>query len=160
MFLNQTQVQQLIQKLGREIKEEDQMSTLKLRNIVVAAFVAGGGLFVSEKTWTSSPSSSLVTQAEARIGRPGTALSVAGVARRHYRRAAVAGAVVGGALAAGYGYGTGYPYYGYTSYSSPYYDSSYGYGYGYGYPSYGTYGYSSYGYPYSYASYGWRRWWW
>ena len=137
------------------------MSTLKLRNIVVATVVASGGLFVSENM-TTSPSQSLVTQAEARIGRPGTALSVAGVARRHYRRAAVAGAIAGGALAAGYGYGygTGYPYYGYTSYSSPYFGSSYGYGYGYGYPSYGTYGYSSYGYPYSYASYGWRRWWW
>ena len=138
------------------------MSTPTLRNIIAASIVAGGGLFVSENTWTSSPSSSLVTQAEARIGRPGTALSVAGVARRHYRRAAVAGAIAGGALAAGYGYGygTGYPYYGgYTSYSSPYYGSSYGYGYSY--PSYGTYGYSSYSYPYSYASYGgWRRWWW
>jgi len=137
------------------------MSTLKLRNIVVATIVASGGLFVSENM-TTSPSQSLVTQAEARIGRPGTALSVAGVARRQYRRAAVAGAIAGGALAAGYGYGygTGYPYYGYTSYSSPYYGSSYGYGYRYSYPSYGTYGYSSYGYPYSYASYGWRRWWW
>ena len=130
------------------------MSTLKLRNIVVATIVASGGLFVSENM-TTSPSQSLVTQAEARIGRPGTALSVAGVARRNYRRAAVAGAIAGGALAAGYGYGygTGYPYYGgYTSYSSPYYGSTYGYGY----PSYG---YSSYSYPYSYASYG-RRWWW
>src|SRR6516225_6034655 len=135
------------------------MSTLKLRNIVVATIVASGGLFVSENM-TTSPSQSLVTQAEARIGRPGTALSVAGVARRHYRRAAVAGAIAGGALAAGYGYGygyrTGYPYYGgYTSYSSPYYGSSYGYGY-----SYPSYGYSSYSYPYTYASYGLRRWWW
>ena len=132
------------------------MSTLKLRNIVVATIVASGGLFVSENM-TTSPSQSLVTQAEAQIGRPGTALSVAGVARRNYRRAAVAGAIAGGALAAGYGYGygTGYPYYGYTS---PYYGSSYGYGYSY--PSYGTYGYSSYSYPYTYASYGLRRWWW
>jgi hypothetical protein len=150
--------QKLIQTIGRDIKEDDQMSTLKLRNIVVATIVVSGSLFVSENM-TTSPSQSLVTQAEARIGRPGTALSVAGVARRHYRRAAVAGAIAGGALAAGYGYGygygTGYPYYGgYTSYSSPYYGSTYGYGY----PSYG---YSSYSYPYSYASYGgWRRWWW
>jgi len=141
------------------------MSTLKLRNIVVAAIVAGGGLFVSENTWTSSPSSSLVTQAEARIGRPGTALSVAGVARRHYRRAAVAGAIAGGALAAGYGYGYGSGYgYPYSGYATGYQNYGYGYGYpnygyGYSYPSYGTYGYSSYGYPYSYASYG-RRWWW
>ena len=139
------------------------MSALQLRNIVAAAIVGGGALFVSENVSTTTSLSSLVTQAEARLGRPGTPLSVAGVARRHYRRAAVAGAVAGGALAAGYGYGygygAGYPYYGgYTSYSSPYYGSSYGYGYGY--PSYGTYGYSSYSYPYTYASYGLRRWWW
>jgi hypothetical protein len=137
------------------------MSTALLRNIFAATIVGGVGLFVSDNDWTTSSPSSFVTQAEARLGRPGTPLSVAGVARRHYRRAAVAGAVAAGALAAGYGgygygYGTGYPYYGgYTSYSSPYYGSSYGYGY-----SYPSYGYSSYSYPYSYASYGWRGWWW
>jgi hypothetical protein len=142
------------------------MSALKIRNIVAATIIGGGGLFVSENVRTIANSSSLVTQAEARIGRPGTPLSVAGVARRHYRRAAVAGAVVGGALATGYGYGygTGYPYssfgYGYPNYGT--YSYSYpNYGtYGYSYPNYGTYGYQSYSYPYSYASYGWRRWWW
>ena len=139
------------------------MSTAKLRNIIVGTIVAGAGLFLSENIWTTTSSPNFVSQAEARLGRPGTPLSVAGVARRHYRRAAVAGAVAGGALAGygygigGYGYGTGYPY----SYGSGYPDYGYGYSnYGYGYPSYGTYGYSSYGYPYSYASYGWRRWWW
>jgi hypothetical protein len=133
------------------------MSAIKLRNIVVATIVGGSGFFVSENIWTTtSPLSSLVTQAEARIGRPWTPLSVAGVARRHYRRAVVAGAVVaGGALAAGYGYGygTGDPYYSYAS-SYPYA------GYGYGYPYRGTYGYQSYSYPYSFASYGRRGWWW
>jgi hypothetical protein len=136
------------------------MSTLKSRNIVAAAIVGGGALFVSENVSTITSLSSLVTQAEARIGRPGTALSVAGVARRHYRRAAVAGAVVGGAIAAGYGYG--YPYSGYAT-GYPDYGYGYGYpnyGYGYGYPNYGYgYGYRSYGYPYRYASLGWRRWW-
>jgi hypothetical protein len=137
------------------------MSTAKLRNIIAATIVAGAGLFLSENIWTTTSASNLVSQAEARLGRPRTPLSVAGVARRHYRGAAVAGAVAGGALAAGYGYGygyrTGYPYRYESSY--PYYN--YGYSnYGYSYPSYGTYGYSSYGYPYSYASYGWRRWWW
>ena len=142
------------------------MNALKVRNIIAATIVGGGGLFVNESVWTTACPGSLVTQAEARIGRPGTALSVAGVARRHYRRAAVAGAVVGGALATGYGYGygTGYPYssfgYGYPNYGT--YSYSYpNYGtYGYSYPNYGTYGYQSYSYPYSYASYGWRRWWW
>jgi hypothetical protein len=129
----------------------------KLGNIVVATIIGGSGLFLSENIWTTTSSSNLVTQAEARIGRPGTPLSVAGVARRHYRRAAVAGAVAGGALAAGYGYGygTSYPYYGYTSSSYPYY----GYDYGYGYPYYGTSGYSAYSFP-TYASFGWRRLWW
>ena len=40
-------------------------------------------------------------QAEARIGRPMTPMSYAGVARRTTRRAVVGGAVVGGAVAAG-----------------------------------------------------------
>ena len=67
--------------------------------------------------------------AVSRIGRPRTALSVAGVQRRGYRRA-YRGAVYG-AIA---GYGTGSYYSGYSSpaYSAP---SSYGYS-GYGYPSY------------------------
>ena len=159
------------------------MSALKVRNIVAATIVGGGVFFVSENVWTTASPTSLVTQAEARIGRPGTALSVAGVARRHYRRAAVAGAVAGGALAAGYGYGygSGYPYSSYATTSpnyggeyygfqtGPYYRSypysSYATGYpysgyatGYPYSGYG-YGYRSYGYPYRYASLGWRRWW-
>ena len=135
------------------------MSPLKVRHIIVAIIVGGSGLFVSENSWMTTSSSGLVTQADARVGRPGTPLSAAGVARRHYRRAAVAGAVVGGALATGYGYGYGssYPYSSYATSTYPY--DGYGYGYGYSYP-YGTYGYQSYGYPYSYASYGWRRWWW
>jgi hypothetical protein len=112
------------------------MSALKVRNIVAAIIVGGGGLLVSENNWTTTSSTSLVTLAEARIGRPGTPLSVAGVARRHYRRAALAGAVVGGALTSGYGYGygTSYPYSSYASSSYPF-D-----GYDYGYPNYGIYG--------------------
>ena len=144
------------------------MSALKLRNIIAAGIVGGSGFLVSDNVWTAtSPSLGFVTQAEARLGRPGTPLSVAGVARRHYRGAVVAGAVATGALAAGYGYGygTGYPYSGYASYGYPY--SSYSFPYygtynyqSYGSPYYGTYGYQSYSYPYSYATYGWRRRWW
>ena len=44
---------------------------------------------------------SLVSSAEARVGRPLTPMSYAGVARRTTRRAVVGGAVVGGAVAAG-----------------------------------------------------------
>ena len=45
--------------------------------------------------------SPLLSSAEARIGRPLTPMSYAGVARRTTRRAVVSGAVVGGAVAAG-----------------------------------------------------------
>ena len=84
--------------------------------------------------------------ADARIGRPRTALSVAGVQRRGYRRA-YRGAVYG-AIA---GYGTGSYYSGYSSpaYSAP---SSYGYS-GYGYPSYSAPYYGS-GYGPYYGGYG------
>jgi hypothetical protein len=89
------------------------MTMQKLGNIVAATVIGRSGLFVSESFWTTTNSSSFFSQAEARYG----------VARRAYRRAAVAGAVVGGALAAGYGYGygygTGYPYYSYTIATRP-----------------------------------------
>jgi hypothetical protein len=45
--------------------------------------------------------SSVMSSAEARIGRPLTPLSYAGVARRTTRRAVVGGAAVAGAVAAG-----------------------------------------------------------
>ena len=56
--------------------------------------------------------SSLVSSAEARIGRPLTPMSYAGVARRTTRRAVVGGAVVGGAVAAG-------AYYAAPAYAAP-----------------------------------------
>ena len=95
-----------------------------------------------------------MTQAEARIGRPLTPFSVAGVARRTTRRAVWTGAIAGGA----YGYGYGYPY-GYASYGSGYAYPSYGYGYSsdYSYPPYGSgYGYGSYSSGYDYPYYGYR----
>src|SRR4029077_412424 len=69
----------------------------------------------SQKTVTLS-----LDSADARIGRPLTPLSVAGVHRRAYRRA-YRGAVYGAAAAYGVGsyYGYGYPAYsyGYPAYS-------------------------------------------
>lgn len=51
--------------------------------------------------WSSTDGLSLsVSPAAARVGRPLTPVSVAGVARRTTRRAVVGGAVVGGAAAA------------------------------------------------------------
>ena len=130
------------------------MSICKVRNVIVAAIVGAGGLFVSEDLWTTASPASFMTQAEARIGRPLTPFSVAGVARRTTRRAVAAGAIAGGAYyGSGYGYGYGYPAYGGS------------YGYGSGYPSYGGsygygYGYPSYGGRYGYYRPGLRRSWW
>src|SRR6516225_408918 len=96
--------------------------------------------------WSEQSGASLsVESAQARIGRPGTPLSVAGVARRQYRRAAVGAGVVGAGLAAGAyygGYGTGGYYGTYGGYPSRYYG---GYAAG-GYPG----GYYGAGYPGSY----------
>jgi hypothetical protein len=68
--------------------------------------------------WTEQKGVSLsVDSAQARVGRPLTPVSVAGVARRQGRRAAISAAAVGagvvgaGVAAAGY-YGATAPYYG------------------------------------------------
>lgn len=78
-------------------------------------------------------------RADARVGRPATALSVAGVHRRAYRRAYRGAAYGAAGAAAAYGVGSyygayGYPGYSYGSYSYPGYSSgSYSYpGYSYG----------------------------
>ena len=120
------------------------MTTLNALRFALAAAAATACLFINDNTSSSTQRSSLISQADARIGRPGTPLSVAGVARRHYRRAAVGAGVVGAGLAAGAyygGYGTGGYYGTYGGYPSGYYG---GYAAG-GYPGgyYGTYG----GYP-------------
>ena len=64
--------------------------------------------------WSVQNGASLsVAKAEARIGRPLTPVSVAGVARRHYRRAAIGTAAVGAATW-GAGYHEDSSYYGST----------------------------------------------
>ncbi|MCK1392576.1 hypothetical protein [Bradyrhizobium sp. 1] len=68
--------------------------------LILAALVAALGLAGSFE-WSSTDGLALsVNSAEARVGRPLTPVSVAGVARRTTRRAVVGGAVVGGAAAA------------------------------------------------------------
>jgi hypothetical protein len=131
--------------------KERNMNIPKAWSITVATMVGGASLFVSDKFWTTTGPAHFTTQAEARIGRPLTPFSVAGVARRTTRRA----------VAAGYGYGYGgygYPYnYGYTNYSSSYPYSNYGSSYpnNYGYTNYGSsYPYSDYGYANYGSSYG------
>ena len=53
-----------------------------IRNIVLACCLIGAGILVDFPV----PGSGSVTEAEARIGRPATPVSVAGVARRTTRR--------------------------------------------------------------------------
>jgi hypothetical protein len=63
------------------------------------ATVIGGAAFLWSGQLTLSPASSLVSSAEARIGRPLTPMSYAGVARRTTRRVVAVGAVAVGAAA-------------------------------------------------------------
>jgi hypothetical protein len=64
------------------------------------ATILGGTALLWSGQLTLDPISSLVSSAEARIGRPLTPLSYAGVARRTTRRAVAVGAVAGAAYAA------------------------------------------------------------
>jgi heme A synthase len=78
------------------------MRTYRLATIVFASAAAVAGLFWSGKLAPDRPGE-LVSPAEARIGRPLTPLSYAGVARRTTRRAVYAGAALAaGAAAASY----------------------------------------------------------
>jgi hypothetical protein len=79
--------------------------TRKLTVPAAAAIALAGGLFWNGET---SIDKSLVTSAEARVGRPLTPMSYAGVARRTTRRAVAvgAGAAAAGAAAGAY-YGSG-----------------------------------------------------
>ena len=74
----------------------------------IAVFVAAAAIFAGGLLWSGKAAidGSFVSEAEARIGRPLTPMSYAGVARRTTRRAVVGGAVVGGAVAAGAYYAT------------------------------------------------------
>jgi len=123
------------------------MTKIRKSSIALAAAVGAGGLFLSDHFSTTVPGTFL-SQAEARIGRPLTPLSVAGVARRTTRRAVAAGALGYGAYAVGrYGYSSYYGTPGYTNY---------GYSGYYGTPGYTNSGYSDYYGAPDYASSGGR----
>jgi hypothetical protein len=64
------------------------------------AIIIGGAAFLWSGQLTLAPASSLVSSAEARVGRPLTPMSYAGVARRTTRRAVAVGAAAGTAYAA------------------------------------------------------------
>lgn len=73
-----------------------------LRITVAAAFAAGCLLFNDNPTLTTlNQSSSLFSEAQARIGRPLTPMSYAGVARRTTRRAVAVGAAASTVYAPG-----------------------------------------------------------
>jgi hypothetical protein len=72
--------------------------TTTLRKSVAVLLVAAsavGCLFIDEAIWHGG---ALVSEAEARIGRPLTPMSYAGVARRTTRRAVAVGAATSGCV--------------------------------------------------------------
>jgi hypothetical protein len=75
------------------------MSTLKALPVIAGLMSLAVGLLIGDVTPSTG---SIVTGAEARVGRPLTPMSYAGVARRTTRRAAVG--VAGAAAAAGGAY--------------------------------------------------------
>jgi hypothetical protein len=129
-----------------------------MKKLVVLGIIGGAALLTAAPfslTWTQKNIALTADTADARVGRPLTPLSVAGVNRRAYRRAARGAIYAGTAPAIAYGLGAyyggyGYPGYSYAAPSAPYYGTGYGYGSYYG--GYG--GYGGYGYPgYSTAPY-------
>ncbi|MFG3593777.1 hypothetical protein [Bradyrhizobium sp. RDI18] len=74
-----------------------QKITIKRAFLATAVFTLGA---LGSVAWSPSGGPSLsIESAEARVGRPATPMSVAGVARRTTRRAVVGGAAVGAAAA-------------------------------------------------------------
>lgn len=73
--------------------------TQRLLNIALATVAGIGCLLLSDRT-SLTKLDTLVTTADARVGRPATPMSYAGVARRTTGRAVVTGAAVVGAAAA------------------------------------------------------------
>jgi hypothetical protein len=81
--------------------QEVAMRKITIKRTFLAAAALVFGMLVSIQ-WSSGTTSIGVESAQARVGRPLTPVSVAGVARRTTRRAVVGGAAVG---AAAYGSG-------------------------------------------------------
>ena len=117
-----------------------------MKKLSLLGILAGAALLTATPLslqWSQKTVALSVDSADARIGRPLTPLSVAGVHRRAYRRAyrsAVYGGVAGYGLGSYSGYGYPASSYSYPAYSYGYPAYSYG-SYGYGYPAYGYGGY-------------------
>jgi hypothetical protein len=128
-----------------------------MKKLSVLGIIGGAALLTAAPfslQWSQKNLSLSLDSADARIGRPLTPLSVAGVQRRAYRRAARSTVYAGAAGAVGYGaYYGGYGYPAYSAPSAAYYGTGYSYP-AYSYPSY-SYSYPAYSYPsYSYPAYG------
>jgi hypothetical protein len=81
-------------------EREIAMKQISLKRAFLAAAVVAFGV-AGSVDWTQSDGFSFsVESAQARVGRPLTPVSVAGVARRTTRRAVVGGAAVGAAVVA------------------------------------------------------------
>jgi len=110
-----------------------------MKKLSVLSIMVGGALLAAvplSPQWSSEKNNLVLSldRADARIERPLTPGSIAGVNRRVHRRAyrgAYYGAAAAGAAAAAYGVGSYYGSYGYPGYSSG----------SYGYPAYGAGGY-------------------
>jgi hypothetical protein len=75
------------------------MNRVSAKRLLLVATTLGLGIFGSIG-WSQGHGLALsIRSAEARVGRPATPVSVAGVARRTTRRAVVGGAAVGAAAA-------------------------------------------------------------
>jgi hypothetical protein len=74
------------------------LSTLAIRCFASISFMSAAALSIVPSA--NGGVSVGIEAAQARVGRPFTPVSVAGVARRTTRRAVVGGAVVGGAIVA------------------------------------------------------------
>jgi hypothetical protein len=113
--------------------------------LVGSAFICAASF---SPTWSGGSDISFsVPQAQARVGRPATPMSAAGVARRHVRRGAYVGAGVAGAAALGTAAAVGAATNGYYGGGPGYEDTGYGYaGAGDPYAAYDYYGgYGGYG---------------
>jgi len=131
-----------------------------MKKLSMLGIISGAALLTAVPftlQWSQNNVTLSLDSAEARIGRPLTATSIAGVSRRVHRRTYRRAAVYAGAAGAGgYGLGSYYGGYGYPAYSY----SAPSYGTGYGYRSYyGGYGYPGYSAPYNPGpsfGFGWR----
>src|SRR6516225_7160613 len=107
-----------------------------MKKLSMLGIISGAALLTAVPftlQWSQNNVTVSLDSAEARIGRPLTATSVAGVSRRVHRRTYRRAAVYAGAAGAvGYGLGSyyggyGYPAYSYSAQSAPSYGTGYGY---------------------------------